>query len=736
MSEIILFKDDWKNYPTASLQLSTKNHSFLRQAEAYQRMGVKNCDFCLALLNPDLAYVDPFHRDLPLDIQEAIAAEAFYNPWYYYRELAKIEPKGGGGKVIHLQANRGIMYFLWCTMNDLNVYLIQHRQSGKSVASDFETNYMTHIKGYKSSVSILTKDDALRAEQIERIKGLRDNLPVYLNPYRKSFDGDPRDTLECTRLKNTIITAVPRSSEKQARNVGRGMTSPIALIDEGPFIPFISIIVRAMLGSTSTARRIAREEKQTNYAAFVTTAGDRMDRDGAYMYRIYRGGLQFDERLFFDCPSREKLKEMVKNARKGPMEIVCATFSHRQLGVSDEDFQQLLVDNAAEGEEADRDYFNIWTNGGLTCPIPEAIKLSMQKHVIEPVWCELDPDHGYVVRWYITEAEVKAGCINRRLVVGMDTSDGIGNDSLTMYIMDADTGETVGCSDINEANLFHYGRFLARFIARFKLMVLIPERKSSGMALIDALIAELPKYGLDPFRVIYNTVVEDFWYESKEYFAPMKRDPLTRSEGFYDSIKKYFGFVTSANGRHARSTLFNRVLLMAAKASHAKTRDRLLVDQLTGLVVKNGRLDHAEGKHDDLVIGYLLAFWWLTSTPNLEYYGLGGALSRCKMFDEVTNPEEKKTFDVFIDAQQQFYRSQCSVLLEQLEKTTDNLIAMRIEAKLDAMSQRLRSDVESGSTLDAMISTAKQKRQELLTAKMKEARKGNRGGSNPYSQRW
>ena len=61
---------------------------------------------------------------------------------------------------------------------------------------------------------------------------------------------------------------------------------------------------------------------------------------------------------------------------------------------------------------------------------------------------------------------------------------------------------------------------------------------------------------------------------------------------------------------------------------------------------------------------------------------------------------------------------------------------MRIEAKLDAMSQRLRSDVESGSTLDAMISTAKQKRQELLTAKMKEARKGSRGGSNPYSQRW
>ena len=282
--QFILFKDDWKNFPTAIIHENSKNTSFLRQAEAYQRMGIDNCEFSLALLNPDLQYIDPFHRGLPADIKEAIAYENFHNPWYYHREIARIEPKGGGGTLSPLLANRSIIYLIWTTLNGLNIFLIQHRQSGKSVGSDFQSNYITHVSGRKNTIAILTKDDSLRAEQIERIKGLRDVLPDYLNPYDKRHDGDPRETLRCERWDNTITTAVPRSSEQQARNVGRGMTAPIAVIDESPFIPHIGIIVPSMLGSTSRARKIAREQGEFNYTAFITTAGDRVDKSGGYMY--------------------------------------------------------------------------------------------------------------------------------------------------------------------------------------------------------------------------------------------------------------------------------------------------------------------------------------------------------------------------------------------------------------------------------------------------------------------
>lgn len=735
--QFILFKDDWKHFPSAIVQANTTNHTFLRQAEAYQRMGVDNCEFLLALLNPDLADIDPFDPYLTADQQKAVAYECYQNPWYYYREIARIEPKGGGGSLSPLLANRSIIYFLWATMNGLNVFLIQHRQSGKSVGSDFEANYITHIAGRKNALSILTKDDTLRAEQIERIKGLRDLLPDYLNPYDKRKDGDPRETLKCDKWSNQINTAVPRSSEQQARNVGRGMTAPIAVVDEGPFIPHISIIVRAMLGSTTRARKIAREMGEFNYNAFVTTAGDRVDKSGAYMYRIYSGGLQWDEKLFLDCPDRATLKEMVKKGRKGPMEIVCATFSHRQLGVTDEELEQIIVDNAAEGEEADRDYFNVWTNGGLSSPIPEAIKQAMVRSIQEPLYTEMDEQHAYVIRWYVKQEEVERGLPGRRLVAGMDTSEGVGNDSLTLVIGDADTGEIVGASDINEANLYHFGHWLARTIARFEHFVIIPERKSSGTALIDSLIANLPKYGLDPFKVIYQTITEDFWHESKEFFDPVRRDPLTRSDTFYEVAKKYFGFVTSANGRHSRNALFNRVLLLAVKSSHSNTKDRKLIDQLTGLVTKGDRLDHANGKHDDLVIGYLLFYWFLTSTPHLEWYGLGGALSKCKQFEDVAEPKAKEGFEAFLDHQQLFYRTQVAELIEQLEKTTDNLIAMRIESRLDAISQRIRDVDRSGNTLDSIIAAAKEKRQEVLKERAKEAKKQRPNmGQHPSIRRW
>lgn len=737
MRNFILFKEDWGKFPSAVVDVNTRNKTFLRQAEAYQRMGVNNCEFILALLNPALSGIDPFDKGLSKETKEAIALEAYMNPWYYFREIAKIEPKGGGGSVINLIANRSIICLLWCTLNQLNIFLVQLRQSGKSVGTDFMSNYITHIAGRKNAISILTKDDDLRAEQIERLKGLRDLLPDYLNPYRKNMDGDPRERLSCDRWNNTINTAVPRSSEQQARNVGRGMTSPIALIDEGPFIRHIGVIVRAMLGSTSTARRIARENGEFNFTAFTTTAGDRVDPSGAYIHSLMTGGLQFDERAFFDSENAVKLHEMVKVARKGPMACVAATFTYDQLGMSDADLEELMTNNAAEGDDADRDYFSIWTNGGLTSPIHESIKQAMIQNIKEPVYTEVDEKLGYVIRWYITEREARDGARNRRIVIGQDSSDAVGNDSLTLVFTDADTGEIIGASDVNEANLFNYGLYLARTIARFKLAVIIPERRGGGTAFIDSLIVNLPKYGLDPLRVIYNTIAEDLWYETKDFFKQALLDPLDRPDSFYEIAKRYMGFVTSAKGRHSRTDLFNRILLMATKSTHRNTNDRKLIDQLLGLVIRNGRLDHANGKHDDLVIAYLLVFWFLTSTPNLEWYGLGRPLLRAEPFELTVTKEVKTEFDNFLDEQQNYYRQQLEQLLIDLENTNDNLIAMRIETKLDAIANKIRDDSGQSSTYDEMIANAKENRLETLKQQAREASKTKVDYSkHPSFRRW
>ena len=41
-----------------------------------------------------------------------------------------------------------------------------------------------------------------------------------------------------------------------------------------------------------------------------------------------------------------------------------------------------------------------------------------------------------------------------------------------------------------------------------------------------------------------------------------------------------------------------------------------------GLRSKNGRIDHASDSHDDMVVAWLLPYWFLTEASNKSFYGL------------------------------------------------------------------------------------------------------------------
>ena len=60
----ILFAKDWAKYPTATIHYETKNKSFIELASKYREMGIKNHAFILALVNPDLRFVDPTDPNL------------------------------------------------------------------------------------------------------------------------------------------------------------------------------------------------------------------------------------------------------------------------------------------------------------------------------------------------------------------------------------------------------------------------------------------------------------------------------------------------------------------------------------------------------------------------------------------------------------------------------------------------------------------------------------------------
>jgi len=227
--------------------------------------------------------------------------------------------------------------------------------------------------------------------------------------------------------------------------------------------------------------------------------------------------------------------------------------------------------------------------------------------------------YGYVIRWYVTKYELEKIIVNKKIVAGSDTSDGVGNDDITLTFMDIDTGKTLGVGVFNETNLITFSEWLGTLFIRFPYMTMIMERKSSGVAIIDNLIKILLAHKIDPFRRLFNWVVDEY-EENPQRFQHIKTKYI--SQEFYITYRKHFGYATSGSGKNSRENLYGSALISALKYIGNLVHDKQLIEQIAGLTIKNGRIDHKTGGHDDIVISWLLCYWFLTKARNKIWYGI------------------------------------------------------------------------------------------------------------------
>ena len=244
---MILFQQDWERYPTAIIDFQTPNKTFLRLAGVYKAMGVKNNAFHLALLNPKLQGVDPHDPHLPLETILMIAEECKLNPWYFFREIIRV-PAPGSPEPIRYKASRGNISMYWLFFNHITSYIVQIRQTGKSVAADCLNVYLIDVGTINTDIHLLTRNDDLRVKNIRRIKEIESFLPPYLATKARA-DANNTEKITSVRLGNTYYTAVGQASIQQARNVGRGMTIAIHHVDELAYIHNVDIILPALLAS-------------------------------------------------------------------------------------------------------------------------------------------------------------------------------------------------------------------------------------------------------------------------------------------------------------------------------------------------------------------------------------------------------------------------------------------------------------------------------------------------------
>lgn len=702
---MILFLEDWAKYPEAIVWTENPNRSFIDLANLYKQMGIKNYYFMLALHDRRLANVDPFDKNITEEQMAWVAKEVAVNPWYFFSNIVSAP---NVGKRIPLTANRANISLIWSFFNHCQYLLLQPRQTGKT----FTTNcLMTYLLSFSEGTRTLfyTKDSSLRVDNIRKIKAIFDLLPPYLNFINKKIDADNQETIT-VKAKGTIYnTVVPQKEPSAAEKVGRGNTIEVRHCDEIAFCSNNFITIPTMGSAMNNAIMQAKLDNKPYGTIFTTTAGKKDSAEGAFAYEIYVESAEWDED-FLDCKNEEDLEKTVRErsnpqneiARKNGIYAIQGTFSHRQLGYTDEWLAENMARNKVYGEEALRDYFNVWTSGTECSPFSvkqnEMISGSEREVLYRDIF-----EKGLTIKWYYPKEEIEYRMFNNPVIMGMDTSNNIGRDSSAITIIDATTLETLGTGNYNNISLTTYSKFISDLMLKYPKLFLVIENKLSGQAILDYLIDTFILKDIDPFKRMFNVVVNEKESNPRRF---QLMDTSVSRKAIASQYRPYFGYTTTGTGRYSRDNLYGETLYRAIDITADKIKDKKLIDELVSLVIKNDRIDHQDGKHDDQVISWLLACWFVFNGRNIGYYDI----NRTRFLSNVTAAGEEVDYDKLNSIRKQnAIVDKIKELYEELSNTSDYIDFNKIEKQIRLLESKVSYNKEI-LTLNEMIDDLKEKR--------------------------
>lgn len=688
---MILRESDWKRpeYRDAIVHFKTQNKSFLKLAYIQKKMGVKHWYCCLALTQPDLENINPHDPGLDIETKTKIAYEMFINPWYYFREISKVPQEGADP--VSFKIHRGSFALIWTFFNNIDIALLLIRQQGKTVVLAALLVYLKRI--LKNSRTILiTKDTGLRSETIDKMKKMRDSLPKYLWLAARN-DADNSEIFTYMNRNNKLITAIAQSNMASAQNAGRGLTSARLFSDECAFTRYIRAMLPAALASGTTARRIAEEEGVPYGNVFTTTPGKRDEPDGKYIYDLFHDGYYWDDKLI-DIPTREGLIEMIRANSKGDRVLLHAPFNHRQLGMTDLELYDAMANASGTREEKLRDFGLQWTAGSLSSPLTVDESKMIRESVVDPIpHHEIFPNN-YCLKWYYPEDHIPEK-MQKKHIIGLDTSDAVGRDNISLVMSNSETLETACTAVINESNLIVFANWIADILVKYPNTILVIERKSSAPTIIDSLLITLPAKGVEPTRRIYNTVVQNRDSDDPD-LKEFKKSTRPRDERFYEIYRKYFGFVTTGA---SRKLLYGEVLQSAVRMAGDKVKDKELANELLALVVKDGRIDHKASGNDDTVIAWLLSCWFMLFGKRLDYYGVSNRMLMKRHHvsedGEVFDSEEYEQEQEMQDLLSEEIDNLCSRIASNRNPFTKTVLERELRVKL----AKLQLDTSQATTV-------------------------------------
>lgn len=200
------------------IHTKTTNKSFLKMFRYLKDKGVQNNKFFLKLYDRDLQTVDPHSARLTPQQKLKIITECTKNPYYYLREVVRINIPGGKSQ---FELHPGNLAITWSIFNSLDFIILLPRQRYKTVSIAAALGWVYDFGTSNTHMLFGNKSIGDAKNNLKRFKEIRENYPQYLSAAVMSpKDSNNLESVNSELRKNHIDCAGQPLNEVSADKQG------------------------------------------------------------------------------------------------------------------------------------------------------------------------------------------------------------------------------------------------------------------------------------------------------------------------------------------------------------------------------------------------------------------------------------------------------------------------------------------------------------------------------------
>lgn len=579
---------------TVYYQDSTSNESFMKMHYLLKAKGIKNNKFFLLIYDAGLMGINPRDPNLPTEIKMRILRECMTNFWYFIREVVRIPEEGGAvGAGKSYELTRGNLAMNYMFVYNISQFVEFPRQHGKTVSALCWYLWVFNFGATNLRMIFANKKHDDSKNNLRVLKNIRSSLPEYLK--MESVIGpdgkqvrvpNTAETLQNPINKNLITTLPGARTPSLAEGAGRGATVAIQYYDEFAFLPYNDIVYTAAAPAFSKASENAAANGVPYGILITTTPGDLTTREGQFADKVRTNATEWNE-SFYDLTYTQLMALINSNTKSNFMHI---RYTYQMLGKGPKYFDKMVKDLQTDWVKIRREVLLEWAKTADNNPF--------NREDLEVISANVKQEPKYTLFFG------KAGQFQMKFwdtipvnsmyppIIGVDVSSGIHKDASAITVIDSETTKVIATMRSNFITMPELADVIYKFVTNYAKNAIVNIENNGG-------------FGSSVLQMLLKTSIKrNLYYEIKERVDEEQFDGVTIRRR--PRKCKVYG---STSGQKKRNMLIE-LLHQRVQHHRDKFNSKEIYDELCTMVVKpNGKTEHADDAHDDLIFSYLWALY-------------------------------------------------------------------------------------------------------------------------------